>query len=127
MNGCDANMIRHLQQARVQFRLTGSITCVDAHEISPELKQARIDQWRGLSDAARVQFRYPPPGETRRVPADGSDPYLPEAPCRETPEPTFALLLLEPNTVDIVNLRENQRTLHRRLEGQCWEETAINP
>lgn len=65
-----------------------------------------------MSDGARAQFTWPHPGQTRVAdPQAFSQP----APERSDPAlPTFALVVLDVQEVDHLQLKENQRTIYRR-------------
>ena len=45
----------------------------------------------------------------------------------DAPPATFALAILTPEEVDVVDLVANTRTLWRRSGSQGWESTAVNP
>lgn len=114
-----------IQEARQQFRLTGKVTIVDSCESNQNLAHLRVEQWQALSDSARLQFRYPAPGK-RSTQAD-KHVSQPSPPLSSRPEDTFALLLLEPDTVDYVSLRSNERKLFSRERDNCWEVVELNP
>lgn len=109
---------------REQFRLSGKLILVT--ENSTELLgAARQQAWLKLSDAARSQFAWPPPGQPKSeaaFPAASIEPGTP-------PRPQFCLLLLEPVTVDWLELRPDpqSRWLYQYQEDGTWSATAINP
>lgn len=117
------------QKTRKQFRLTArNIRIIEASENDPRLVQARTDQWKALSDAARLQFRYPAPGERRSEVVTGEeDPFKPENPSSCHPEDTFVLLLVEPHSVDMLDLMANERWMYTSREDKSWEECFLNP
>ena len=93
---------------------------------TPELglEAARQQAWQDLSDNARIQFGWPHPGEgrspTTRFEVAPLDPTL--------PPDTFCLLLLDPQTVDHLELRGDpqQRTHYTYQDGE-WVTSNINP
>ncbi|MFE1747855.1 Npun_F5749 family FMN-dependent PPOX-type flavoprotein [Coleofasciculus sp. H7-2] len=110
---------------REQFRLAGTLTLVGANHPDSALQQARQASWQDLSDAARLQFTWPHPGESR---ADVSTFSLP-SPDPEKPLESFCLLLLEPVQVDHLELRGDpqNRWLYRLDSSQAWSTQAVNP
>lgn len=83
----------------------------------------RQDLWERLSDKARQQFLWPPPGRPR-----GSDDSLfspPEPPADSPVAAEFCIMVLTPTHVDHLNLKQNRRWTHSSSEG--WEERSVNP
>jgi pyridoxamine 5'-phosphate oxidase len=107
-----------------QFRLLGHLTLVDADGPEP-LLHARQSQWQDLSDAARLQFAWPP-SKQARADASAFDP-IPPNPTQ--PLPDFCLLLLDPVQVDHLELRgePQNRTLYSHSPQQDWTVEAVNP
>jgi PPOX class probable FMN-dependent enzyme len=119
-----AEVCWYFPKTREQFRLLGQLTLVNAD--GPEsLLNARQSQWQDLSDAARLQFAWPP-SKQPRADANAFDP-LPPAPTQ--PLPNFCLLLLNPIQVDHLELRgePQNRTLYTHSPQQDWLIEAINP
>lgn len=117
-----------MQQSRKQFRLSGHTYIVDYNESDAFLIQARLDLWRDISESARLQFRYPAPGEQRKQIQSGHpDPFRPNQPSAEVPEEPFALLLMRPTKVDMVDLYANERSLFVLDENRQWSESSLNP
>ena len=115
----------YFPNTREQFRITGELILIsdDSH---PNLQPARIKMWQELSDAARLQFAWPNPGEIRvRTP----EAFTPPAPDTIKPVENFCLLLLEPVQVDHLQLRgePQNRWIYHRHEQQEWLTEAINP
>lgn len=102
-----------------------------------------MEQWQALSNSARLQFKYPPPGEPRvssSSPSDTGtangnsveqnekgDPYQPPPPSETEPEDCFVLVLLKPEQVDLVDLRQNMRKRFERGKDGRWSSWEINP
>ncbi|MFB2922755.1 MULTISPECIES: Npun_F5749 family FMN-dependent PPOX-type flavoprotein [Aerosakkonema] len=115
----------YFPNTREQFRISGKLTLVRENHPDPELQKARQISWQELSDAARVQFAWPHPGQPR---ADV------EAFASVYPDPTqplshFCLLLLEPVQVDFLELRgePQNRWLYRVDSDRNWSGEAVNP
>ena len=114
----------YFPKTREQFRLAGPLTLVTADHSPAALGQARQQQWADLSDAARLQFAWPDPGQPRV--ADG---FAPPPPDPTDPPDTFCLLLLLPQQVDHLELRgEPQNRYRYRLQDDAgWTVEDINP
>ncbi|MBD2123889.1 Npun_F5749 family FMN-dependent PPOX-type flavoprotein [Trichocoleus sp. FACHB-262] len=112
-------------KTREQFRIAGTLTLIRATDPDSALQQARKTAWQELSDAARLQFAWPTPGEPR---ADAAA-FAPQPPDATEPLPYFCLLLLEPERVDHLELRgePQNRCLYQRNQNQVWSAQAINP
>ena len=114
----------YFPKTRVQFRLAGTIAIVTATTDDATLQAARRAAWEKLSDNARSGFAWPQPG------ADRSDPsaFEVEPPTPTDPLADFALLLLEPDRVDRLQLRGNpqQRQIFTR-SATGWEQREVNP
>jgi PPOX class probable FMN-dependent enzyme len=108
-----------------QFRLAGRLEVIAADEADPGRLAARRDAWAALSDAARAQYAWPPPGADR-----APDAVFVAAPidARE-PLPSFGLLLLDPAGVDHLELAPDQqrRVLFTRGPDGLWAARAVNP
>lgn len=86
--------------------------------------QARQRVWGELSPGARKQFVYPEPGVPR---VEDESKFDPEPPSGEiAPLDTFALVVLEVESVDYVELFNNGRKEFEK-KGGGWTETALNP
>ncbi|RMF69155.1 MAG: pyridoxamine 5'-phosphate oxidase, partial [Cyanobacteria bacterium J069] len=60
-----AEVCWYFPKSREQFRLLGPLTLIDGTCVEANLLQARQQQWQSLSDAARLQFAWPDPGQPR--------------------------------------------------------------
>lgn len=110
---------------REQFRLQGHLTLVDPHTPDPTLQQARCQEWQQLSDNTRRQFSWPDPA----APCDEKEDFSPPVPDTTQPLPQFCLLLLDPITVDWLELRgePQNRWLYQFNGDRTWSQQAINP
>lgn len=115
----------YFAKTREQFRLLGLITLVGDDTPDATLQHARLRQWHDLSDAARLQFAWPPPGQPR---AEAEAAFAPLAPDPERPLPCFRLVLLQPTEVDHLELRgEPQNRYHYWQTAEAWQMQAVNP
>ncbi|WP_199245533.1 Npun_F5749 family FMN-dependent PPOX-type flavoprotein [[Phormidium] sp. ETS-05] len=114
----------YFPKTREQFRISGKLILVP--ENSTELlAAARQQAWLNLSDAARSQFAWPPPGQPKSEAAFFATSIEPGT----EPLPQFCLLLLEPVTVDWLELRPEpqSRWFYQYQQDGTWSEIAINP
>ncbi|WP_016948975.1 Npun_F5749 family FMN-dependent PPOX-type flavoprotein [Anabaena sp. PCC 7108] len=120
-----AEVCWYFPKTREQFRITGELTLVTA-DSHLDLQPARIKMWQELSDAARLQFVWPTPGDLR---VQTPEAFTPPPPDTIQPGENFCLLLLEPVQVDHLELRgePQNRWVYHRNENQEWLTEAINP
>jgi pyridoxamine 5'-phosphate oxidase len=115
----------YFPKTREQFRIAGKLVLVGAEYPDATLCASRRRAWQELSEAARVQFSWPHPGANRAV----SSAFEPSAPDAIEPGANFGLLLLEPETVDLLELRgePQNRWLYLRDEAGNWSVREVNP
>ncbi len=116
----------YFPNTREQFRFAGQLTLVGADYPDQTLKDARQTTWQDLSDAARLQFAWPHPGEARTE-DDGA--FSPSSPDPKQPLSNFCLILLEPVQVDHLELRGDpqNRSLYYQNSDRDWIKQAVNP
>jgi PPOX class probable FMN-dependent enzyme len=115
------------REAREQFRLSGRLRLVVEDHPEARLAKARLASWGALPTASRLAFSWPDPGaplaEPRRFRVAAPDP--------DRPPSTFALLLLEADRVDHLDLRPDPhaRIRYERSETEPtkWDAFEINP
>jgi pyridoxamine 5'-phosphate oxidase len=118
-----AELCWYFPKTREQFRIAGTLTLVDKTCVNPELLRARQHLWQEISDGAKAQFAWPTPGETRSP--EGFDP---QEISPGDPSPNCCLLLLEPTSVDHLELRgEPQNRRLYRLGETDWNAIELNP
>ena len=114
----------YFPKTREQFRLAGTVKAVTDDSIVERDHWERSITWQNLSDAARLQFAWPNPGDRR---ADTSA-FSPAPPDPQAPPSTFVLLYLMPEQVDWLNLRgEPQNRVIYCSDAGEWQEQAVNP
>ncbi|KAL5540041.1 hypothetical protein UlMin_021744 [Ulmus minor] len=111
-----------------QFRINGMIDIIDGSNPDPGKLQQREKSWFASSLKSRLQYLGPNPGL----------PNLSEEPPKEIfldssrgPVDAFCLLVLDPDQVDYLNLKSNQRlsfTSTQIVNGEkSWTSERINP
>lgn len=115
-------------ETREQFRLTGLLRVIGPDATDPQGLAERAEVWTALPPATRITLLWPDPGAPR---ADARR-FLVDTPDAHDPPPSFALLLLEPERVDHLDLRADphRRTHYQRLgaeEPVEWASLAVNP
>ena len=135
----------YLPKSREQWRVSGRLTVV-SHGMpdglslgSVSLAGARQSAWERLSDSARAQFAWPTPGDSRPRYDYGSGGVLDAGPfelsgdalpSKEHALDTFCLVLLEPDSVDRLELRgEPQSRTIFALDAASgdWTREDVNP
>ncbi|EXB83872.1 Uncharacterized protein L484_023479 [Morus notabilis] len=111
-----------------QFRINATVDIIDGTIHDPLKLQQREKAWFASSQKSRLQYLGPSPGL----------PSLDEQPSKEIfldslegPVDGYCLLVLDPDQVDYVNLKSNQRlsfTSGQNANGEkCWTSKRINP
>ncbi|XP_059456035.1 pyridoxine/pyridoxamine 5'-phosphate oxidase 2 [Corylus avellana] len=110
-----------------QFRINGKIDIIDSSDPDPNKLQQREKSWFASSLKSRLQYLGPCPGL----------PCLSEQPDPEFLDPSkgpvgaFCVLILDPDQVDYLNLKSNQRvkfTSGLSVNGEkCWTSEGVNP
>ena len=135
----------YMPKSREQWRVSGRLTVV-SHGMpeglalgSVDLAGARRSLWERLSDGARAQFAWPAPGEARPRYDYGSGGVLDTGPfeltgdsipTKESALDTFCLVLLEPDSVDRLELKgePQSRTLFvLDQDSGDWTREDVNP
>ena len=113
-----AAVVFWLPKRREQIRLRGAFV-----EILDSLNNSPVRQriWRELSDASRALFAWPPPGADRM--ADESA-FPRELAADATVPPTFEVIILNPNEVEILDLKPHP---HERTRWEGLSKRRLNP
>ncbi|KAM1816448.1 hypothetical protein ACFX12_000857 [Malus domestica] len=111
-----------------QFRINGTVDMIDGSDPDPVKLEQREKCWFSTSLRSRLQYLGPHPG-------------LPD-PSEETPaqvflDPSagpaaaFCVLVLDPQQVDFLNLKSNQRVTFSSTQSpngdKCWTSERVNP
>lgn len=116
----------YFSKTREQFRLSGKLNLITVNDHNPDWQKELQITWKNLSDAARLQFIWPHPGQTR----SNDQEFFSTSPLSEDiPVDNFSLLLLDPQQVDHLELRGNpqNRCLYRLDQVQNWIILPVNP
>jgi hypothetical protein len=110
-----------------QYRVSGTLQVVGPTDPDVDLDIARMQQWSKLTDAAREQFYWldaDVPGRKSKadIPDGGRDKDGNVLP----PPDNFLLMLLWPEDVDYLRLRDNYRQVDRKA-GDEWDITPVFP
>ena len=119
-------LVGTLKKTRDQFRISGKVTLINADESSERLLKARQQAWQTISDNARSQFAWPDPGKLR---TDNSPEEYALDVSPTIPLTNFCLVLLIPEKVDHLSLKENphERWLYQLQNDQSWQAQRLNP
>lgn len=115
----------YFPKTREQFRLSGQLTIVDAECGDASLQFRRREAWAKLSNAARSGFALPSPGQPRAE----TEAFDVPVPNPTDPLPQFCLLLLDPDWVDLLQLRPDpqNRWIYQRQPDRSWSVSWVNP
>ncbi|RAL54217.1 hypothetical protein DM860_004688 [Cuscuta australis] len=112
-----------------QYRINGRVDVIDASNPNPDKLRQRERAWFESSLRSRMQYLGPSPGLPSLNDQSSQEPTLdPSA----GPVDAFCLLVLDPEQVDILNLKSNRRlafaSLCSSINGEkTWTSTEINP
>lgn len=114
----------YFPKTREQFRLSGTLSLITAHESDPALQKARTQAWQAMSDSGRLLFVWPHPAKPRQP----DQPFTDQPPDAAAPVDNFCLLLLMPSRVDHLELRGEPQNRWRYIyKDEAWTVTEINP
>lgn len=121
----NAEISWYFTDTREQFRIAGKLRLIDENSSQADLTTERDRTWQDLSDAARLQFVWPHPGQKR----NDIDAFSPPPPDPEKPVANFCLLILEPLQVDHLQLRGNpqNRYIYNCNASLNWSVVEVNP
>eukprot|EP00884_Botryococcus_braunii_P018846 jgi/Botrbrau1/5645/Bobra.55_1s0033.1 len=122
----------YFPESREQYRLTGQLVVVTPDFPDAELLEARKEAWGALSPGTKAWHLQPPPGQPAAEGQGTAGKAAAPSPPAETvegpePHPNFALVVLDPQTVDYVDLFSNSRRLYTRDPEGGWVSQALNP
>ncbi|TXG63054.1 hypothetical protein EZV62_010048 [Acer yangbiense] len=110
-----------------QFRINGRIDIIDGSNPDSEKLQIREKSWFASSPRSRLQYLGPYPG----LPQLSEEPQETSVDPSAGPVSEFCLLVLDPEQVDYLNLKTNQRLMFTSTQSQigekCWTSERINP
>ncbi|XP_031254008.1 pyridoxine/pyridoxamine 5'-phosphate oxidase 2-like isoform X1 [Pistacia vera] len=110
-----------------QFRINGRIDIIDGLDPDPVKLQIREKSWSASSVKSRLQYLGPNPD----LPCLEQQPLEFSLDSSTGPVDAFCLLVLDPDQVDYLNLKRNQRLMFTsRLSDdgeKCWTSESVNP
>jgi PPOX class probable FMN-dependent enzyme len=125
-SGGVSEMVWWFQKSNEQYRFQGKLSLVGGDEVDSDLIAARKQQWGNLTDAAREQFFWSPPGPYEPqsdVPCGGRD-----ASGKILPAPApFLLMLLPPSRIEYLQLTDNYRQIDHLDSNGDWNCSRVNP
>ena len=115
----------YFTKSREQFRLAGTIEIVTAEDRNTDLQLVRKITWQNLSDAARSQFAWLPPGK----PQANGETFSISPPSVDRLLDNFCLLLLTIERVDHLELRgePQSRCIYTLQSDRTWIIQPVNP
>ncbi|CAA3009003.1 pyridoxine pyridoxamine 5 -phosphate oxidase 2 [Olea europaea subsp. europaea] len=110
-----------------QFRINGKVDVIDGSNPDPLKLQQREKAWFASSIKSRLQYLGPTPG----IPSVDEQPsQVPTLDPSTSPVGVFCLLVLDPDQVDYLNLKSNERvtyTAGHSAEGEkIWTWEKVN-
>ncbi|CAL8466965.1 g6501 [Coccomyxa elongata] len=118
----------YFPETREQFRLGGNLEVVGEDHPDKSLLQARQEAWDGMSRNGRAWFAWPPSGRAR-----DPDPAQFEKPVPdrgETALPSFALAIMDVDTVDYIRLPDFRVGYSSSVDSggsRSWSQEELNP
>ncbi|PIN17353.1 pyridoxamine 5'-phosphate oxidase [Handroanthus impetiginosus] len=111
-----------------QFRISGPVDVIDGTNPDPLKLQQREKSWFACSLKSRLQYMAPAP----RLPSlSEQHTKTPSLDPSIGPVPAFCLLLLDPDQVDYLNLKSNERLIFTSglsVDGdKFWTSDKVNP
>ncbi|KAK7275390.1 hypothetical protein RIF29_16506 [Crotalaria pallida] len=111
-----------------QFRITGNVDVIDRSNPDPLKLRQREKSWFARSLSSRIQYLVPEPGVP--ILSEQAQPEISLDPSTG-PVDAFCLLILEPNQVDYLNLKSNQRLTFKSSVSataeKSWIVERVNP
>ena len=117
----EAELVFWLPATREQFRLSGRVELITAHEGDAA---ARERHWLRLTDASRAMFHWPAPGQPRTNDAGAFPPPV----GADAPVPdSFDVIVLQPTAVEhlLLPIQPHRRTRWRA--SNRWAREDLNP
>lgn len=111
-----------------QFRINGAVDVIDASNSDPVKLQQREKAWFASSPRSRLQYVGPYPGLPSISEQSSGESSLDNS---TGPVDAFCLLVLNPEQVDYLNLKENKRVNFTARQSndseKLWNSERINP
>ncbi|KAI4338362.1 hypothetical protein MLD38_023432 [Melastoma candidum] len=125
-----AEICWYLADSWEQFRINGTVEIIDSSNPNSHRLQQRERAWYTCSLRSRMQYLGPAPGLPHLIETEHSSCQYSLDPS-EGPVGTFCLLVLDPEEIDYLNLKNNSRMNFTCSKGpreeKCWTVKMINP
>lgn len=112
----------YFPKSREQFRLTGTMELILHTESNENLRLIRSQLWSTISNKAKEQFYWPPPGQPR-----SSSPLDESIITEIKPPDSFCALLLDTRQVDYLSLKTPQTRQSFERVNEEWQVQDVNP
>ncbi|KGN56412.1 pyridoxine/pyridoxamine 5'-phosphate oxidase 2 isoform X1 [Cucumis sativus] len=110
-----------------QFRISGRMEVVDASCVDATKFKQRAEAWSSISPKSRMQYLGPSPGLPHLAEQPAKEPFLDSC---SGPVDTFCLLVFDPDQVDYLNVRSDERNSFKAITSfggeKLWETERIN-
>ncbi|KAK6142687.1 hypothetical protein DH2020_023035 [Rehmannia glutinosa] len=126
-----AHLLRYagISLNREQFRISGPVDVIDGMNPDPVKLQQREKSWFACSLRSRMQYMAPTPRVS--VYEQASQTQTPSLDPSIGPVGAFCLLVLDPDQVDYLNLKTNERLIFTSglgVDGEkLWTSQNVNP
>ena len=110
-----------------QFRLQGKYSIISSEISDSWWQNERIETWKKLSPPAKSQFFWPEPGvEYSGLEEETANENEENSESHSSPPENFLLLLLIPDSVHYLRLKDNYAAQETFVNGQ-WKQRRVNP
>ncbi|KAF8780383.1 hypothetical protein HU200_001495 [Digitaria exilis] len=127
-NVCVLQICWYFTDSWEQFRISGIIDVIDGSSADPAKLQHREKAWFKSSVKSRLQYLGPQPGVPVVDDQQINDVHLDAS---AGPVDAFCLLVLDPEKVDYLNLKNNQRLVFTRIQKEDgssdWMAEKVSP
>ncbi|KAL7125672.1 hypothetical protein ABFS83_14G132300 [Erythranthe nasuta] len=108
-----------------QFRISGPVDVIDGTNPDPLKLEQRQKSWFASSVNSRLQYMAPTP----RLPVIEPPPpsQTPSLDPSIGPVAAFCMLVLDPDQVDYLNLKSNERLMFTSDINKLWTSEKVNP
>jgi len=122
-----AEIMWYFLDTREQYRIRGTLDVITDKDSSEARQKWRSQQWEEISPGMKQSYEWPSPGQARTEENDDDKKdYLDPKPSVDV-SPNFALIMMVPERVDVLKLRESPQKRHvHSKNGDGWTVQRIN-